>query len=126
MNMNREVTIRTLANAGREDIREFTTNLSPSFLPITLNGRKALKVLRALSDYRALLLLPEKLKEKSTKEARTTTKSSTFQKTRIYALYPEIEQLMKPKAIIFIKASKVNKKVNPISARCRYLIKGEF
>lgn len=40
----------TFSNAGKAVKREFTTNLRPSFLLITLSGRRALKALSAFKD----------------------------------------------------------------------------
>lgn len=73
-------TISTLVIAGIEDRRAFTTSLKPSFLPITLKGRSALRTLKAFRDFKAP---PEELPLiktiRSIIDATTTMKSSIFQ-----------------------------------------------
>ena len=49
--INRQQTINTFKTAGNELKREFTTNLNPSFLLITLRGLSALNALNDFKDY---------------------------------------------------------------------------
>ena len=78
-------TIITFVIAGIDDKSALTTNLRPSFLLMTLNGRNALSALNALSDLRALppAVDPETKIPKSIIEATTTMKSRKFQAERM-------------------------------------------
>jgi hypothetical protein len=78
MRTKRPQTSMTFPSAGRDENKELTTSLRPSFLLMTLRGLRALSALSAFNDFKAL---PSPPTEKSISEASTTVKSNIFQLT---------------------------------------------
>lgn len=113
----RNITMNTFLSAGIDANSVLTTICSPSFLLITLSGRKARNALRAfrLLSEDVSLLEVDIVSPRSTNESQTMRKSRMFQPFIMYPSRPGKLFQKKPIATIFMMASMVNITVKMMS-----------